>query len=154
MKKPFVFFWAGVAGVIIFSWVYLPTLSKYRDLKQQQEDLEKQVKKLAVEIEKIREERDLLKNDPEYLEKVIRQEMGLVKPGEIVYKFVPDQPKASPSPLTASDSPSPSPVLTPSPSPTPAIVVEAKRVLPRETSRKQGSASTNREPEYPRKETR
>lgn len=79
-------------GTLLFSWLYLPSLTKYRDLKLKQEELDKQIEKLTEQITEIREERNLLKNDVEYLEKVIRDEMGLVKPGEIVYKFVQDDP--------------------------------------------------------------
>ncbi len=92
MKKPFALFWIFFAGIFIFSWIYLPSLSKYHDLKLQQEELDKQVEKLAHDVAEIREERDLLKHDVQYLEKVIRGEMGLVKPGEIVYKFVQAPP--------------------------------------------------------------
>ncbi len=79
-------------SILLFSWLYLPSLTKYRDLKLKQEELDQQIEKLTQQITDIREERDLLKNDVEYLEKVIRDELGLVKPGEIVYKFVQDAP--------------------------------------------------------------
>ncbi len=91
MKKRFALFWLLVIGVVIFSWVYLPTLTKYHELDLQKEELDKEIEKLTQEIQQKKEERDLLKNDVEYLEKVIRDEMGLVKPGEIVYKFVPEE---------------------------------------------------------------
>ena len=79
-------------SIFLFSWLYLPSLTRYRDLKLKQEELDKQIEKLTGQITDISEERELLKNDVEYLEKVIRDEMGLVKPGEIVYKFVQDAP--------------------------------------------------------------
>lgn len=97
MKKPVAFFWILIAGLVIFSWGYLPTLSKYHELKVQQEELDRQIDKLTVDIQQIREERDLLKHDVEYLEKVIRDELGLVKPGEIIYKFVTEQPSPAPA---------------------------------------------------------
>lgn len=93
IRKPFIFFGAAFAGLILFSWIYLPVLSKYHDLKQQADELDRQIEKIEKEVAVTRDERDLLKNDPEYLEKVIRDEMGLVKPGEIIYKFVQDPPE-------------------------------------------------------------
>lgn len=36
---------------------------------------------------KLLEEMGLLKNDPAYLEKIARTELGLIKPGEIEYRF-------------------------------------------------------------------
>ncbi len=92
MKKPFLALWLVAGGAVLFSWIYLPTLSRYQDLKTRQEGIEIQIKDLNSKLRDIREERDLLKNDVGYLEKVIREELGLVKPGEIVYKFVEEKP--------------------------------------------------------------
>ena len=98
MRKPFVILWAGFAALLLFFWIYLPLFSRYRDLKTQQEEMEQEVKKLDGKIQELKEERDLLKNDMGYLEKVIRDQLGLVKPGEMIYKFVSDTPSAKNSP--------------------------------------------------------
>ena len=98
MKKPFLFFWGILGAALLFSWVYLPALSRYQDLKTRQEGIEIQIRDLQAKLKDIREERDLLKNDVGYLEKVIREELGLVKPGEIVYKFVEEKPAPKPQP--------------------------------------------------------
>ena len=94
MRKPFVLIWGLTALALIFFWVYLPVLSKYRDLKIQQEKTAKEMTQLDEKIRALQEERDLLKNDMNYLERVIRDELGLVRPGETVYKFVQEQEPA------------------------------------------------------------
>ena len=38
---------------------------------------------------KLGEERQLLENDPVYLEKVAREKMGLIKKGEVIYRIMP-----------------------------------------------------------------
>ncbi len=162
---------------MVFSWVYLPTLSRYRDLKLQQDELDTQIEKLTQDVQDMREERDLLKNDVEYLEKVIRDELGLVKPGEIVYKFVKEEPKAEESPEPVpSPSASPSPSVSPSPSPSGetfvAKPVVAKKAVPMKAAVKPKAAvpavkkkavvpikkktvtAAAKEPSYPRRETR
>ena len=93
MKRPFFALWILTLCLFVFSWIYLPGLSHYRDLKARQEEIEKEILDLDTKLKSVKEERDLMKNDVEYLEKVIRDELGLVKPGEVVYKFVQDQPK-------------------------------------------------------------
>lgn len=155
MKKPFALIWIAAGGILIFSLFYLPSLSKYHDLKQQQNELDDQLEKLTKEVQATKEERDLLKNDPEYLEKVIRDEMGLVKPGEIIYKFVKDVPALPEENLAVPA------ILTPIPVPTapPAITVEAKPVLPKLSvppipSGIKNLPSADAEPVYPRRETR
>lgn len=99
MRKSFLLLWVLVAGFFIFFWVYFPSLSRYHDLKTQQEEIEREIQELERKIQALTVERDLLKNDAEYLEKVIRDELGLVKPGEIIYKFVPE--KKTPAPQAA-----------------------------------------------------
>ena len=99
MRKSVIFLWLGLAILVGFFWVYFPALSHYRDLKLDEERISKELTDLDSKIQVLQEERDLLKNDVAYLEKVIREELGLVKPGEIVYKFVPEEAKKTePSP--------------------------------------------------------
>lgn len=114
MKKPFFALWILTLALFIFSWIYLPGISKYRDLKIKQEEIEEDLRLMEEKVKAIREERDLLKNDVQYLEKVIRDELGLVKPGEVVYKFVPEPPKKeTPAPLPVPASVTPSAVELP-----------------------------------------
>ncbi len=93
MKKLLLIFWLGTLFLIGFFWIYFPTLTRYRDLKFEEEKLGKEITDLVYKIEDLREEKNLLVNDREYIEKVIRQDLGLVKPGETVYKFVEDEPE-------------------------------------------------------------
>lgn len=46
---------------------------------------------LDKKITALEEERELLRNDVTYLEKVIRDELGFVGPGETVLKFVEEK---------------------------------------------------------------
>ena len=58
-----------------------------QDLKLKNALYERQI----IELEKMRtdllEEKRLLEDDPEYLEKIAREKMGLVKENEVVYKI-------------------------------------------------------------------
>ena len=38
---------------------------------------------------------DALRNDPRTLESVARDELGMVKPGEVVFRFVPEAPRSA-----------------------------------------------------------
>lgn len=88
MRKPFVILWLSVLVGLIFYWIYLPVLSKYHELKAQEQSLSRRIEFLDKQLRDLERERNLLKNDLTYLEKVIREELGLVKPGETIYKFV------------------------------------------------------------------
>ena len=92
MKRPlYIVLGFLTLALFLLAWIYLPTLTRYHDMKRRQEEMEFKIEDLAGKIESLKEERNLLKNDVSYLEKVIRDELGLVKPGEIVYKFVPEK---------------------------------------------------------------
>jgi len=77
---------------------YFPSYSRYRELKSEADRLQAQLSELQKQIEDLQRERQLIKNDKNYLETVIRKEMGLVKPGEVVYEFE-EKPRKQASPL-------------------------------------------------------
>ena len=66
---------------------YFPSYSRYRELKIEAEKLEAQVKVMQAQIEALQKEKQLIKTDKNYLETVIRKELGFVEPGEVVYEF-------------------------------------------------------------------
>ncbi len=134
MRKPFFFLILLFVAAVIFFWVYFPVLSRYRELKQQQDKLAHEITDLDAKIVTLIEERRLLQEDHNYLEKVIREELGLVKPGEIIYKMItePARPAVVPSAQTpvASKVSSPQPVTAAAvpPSPKTAHAVAPKAV--------------------------
>lgn len=91
MRKPYVILWTTIGLSVLFVWIYLPVLTKYRELKSQEERMSREIAVLDQKIAALEEERELLRNDVSYLEKVIRDELGFAKPGETVYKFVEDE---------------------------------------------------------------
>jgi len=93
MRKPLLFLLIALILLLGFFWIYFPAISRYRELKIQEEKITHDISDLDQRIEGLLEERRLLKNDLNYLEKVIREELGLVKPGEIIYKMIPEAAK-------------------------------------------------------------
>lgn len=116
MRKPYIFLWVGVIVLFGFFWIYFPTLSRYRDFKLDEEKINRDVDDFNKKIAELEEEKNLLQNDKEHLEKVIREELGLVRPGEVVYKFVPDQrtPEEIAAQPSASSVPAVEETVTPS----------------------------------------
>jgi cell division protein DivIC len=68
---------------------FLPSYTQMQDLRHRNQEYERQIQELTRKNIKLREEKRLLKEDPEYFEKVAREKMGLVKENEVIYKFVP-----------------------------------------------------------------
>lgn len=89
MKRIDRLFWIGaiIAGVVL---LFFPTLSKYLELKRSEEKLTADVRELERKIQELEKENYLIRHDAQHLEQVIREELKLVKPGEVVYKLVPE----------------------------------------------------------------
>lgn len=64
-----------------------------QDLKQKNKEYAAKIEQLEAKNAKMETERERLKTDPEYLEKVAREKMGLIRENEKVYKVVPEVKK-------------------------------------------------------------
>jgi len=78
--------------------IYLPGYSRLQYLKTKNEQLESRIRDLesanrALEVEKYR-----LEHDPEYIERVARDRLGVVKEGEIIFKKIPVTPAPADTP--------------------------------------------------------
>ncbi len=77
--------------------VYLPGLSKYLKLKQKETELQYEIERLQTQITQLENDEYLLKTDMTRLEQVVREELGLVKPGETVIKVVEEEAPQKPA---------------------------------------------------------
>jgi cell division protein FtsB len=65
------------------------SLTRVWALKKEVEILEREVGALRANTARLTAEVDRLRTDPEYIEQIAREKLGLVKPGERVYKLPP-----------------------------------------------------------------
>lgn len=80
-----------LAAVILFYGFGDYGLMRYFQLKNEYTAVQNELAELEAESAQLQHEEELLKNrDPEYLQKVAREKFGLVKPGEKIYKLVPN----------------------------------------------------------------
>ena len=66
---------------------------KVYHLNEKVDSLKNNISKLKKENEKLNTEVYALKNDSSYIEKIAREDLGLVKPGEVVFEFVENKKK-------------------------------------------------------------
>jgi cell division protein FtsB len=89
----------GILGAIYF---YLPNYSKFQELQSKEDTIQRQIDTLKAEVTRMQEEKYLLEHDVMYLEKVVREKLGRVEPGETVYKVIDttidDEDKPTPTP--------------------------------------------------------
>ena len=81
----------GFAVVMLMA--FLPSYTKMQDLKIKNYEYVDRIEILTKRNAQLEQEMRLLTTDPEYLEKVARQKMGLIRPGEKVYRMVPQPAK-------------------------------------------------------------
>lgn len=68
-----------------------------RRSQQQIEELRGEIERLNQENQKLAEHVNALKTDPDTIEKIAREEMGLAKPGEMIFKLPPTPAGAAPA---------------------------------------------------------
>ena len=77
-------------GLAIYGWQGVVRL---RHMREQLDGLERDNAALRQQAERLTQVIDRLRNDPAYLERIAREERGMVRPGETILKF-PSKDKA------------------------------------------------------------
>ncbi len=79
--------------VLVVLIIFLPGIITYYSLARQKQVNHNKLLALKEENKKLIEENKKLKDDPVYIEKVARENLGLAKKGEYVVKFVDQDTK-------------------------------------------------------------
>ena len=80
----------GVALIMIGSMFY-PQYRQYIRLQEQEAALEMEYRLEEEKLKLLRSNRERMQMDATFVEQVAREELGFVKPGETVIKYVDDQ---------------------------------------------------------------
>ncbi|HMO49663.1 MAG TPA: septum formation initiator family protein [Kiritimatiellia bacterium] len=68
--------------------LFWPRFQQAHDLSARQLELEEEIRRDEEVLRHLRLKQQRLLNDPRFVEKIAREELGLAKPGETVFKFV------------------------------------------------------------------
>ncbi len=85
MKNAITLFVFSLVILIIF----IPSYTKLEELRQRNFDLKRKMLELEAKHEELLREKRRLEDDPEYLEHVAREKMGLGREGEVIYRMMP-----------------------------------------------------------------
>ena len=85
LKNPFILFAVAFAVLLMF----LPSFAKWQDIKEKDLEYQRRIAAMEEEHANLLEEVRLLQEDPDYLEKVAREKMGLIREGEVIYQITP-----------------------------------------------------------------
>jgi cell division protein FtsB len=76
-----------VFSIVIYSCLGERGLKNVLSMRKELQKIEQNNRSLEQENKSLKEYSNLLKNDTHYIEKIAREELGLLKPGEVVYFF-------------------------------------------------------------------
>jgi len=94
-KRKRIFFWLLVLLLLLLFSIGKRGFIQHIKVKIEHRKLKKEIEALKSETENLKKEKELLKK-PEYIEKVAREEYGMAKKGEKVYKIVPEKKDKTP----------------------------------------------------------
>ncbi len=89
-KRRLIFFTFALVAFFYFSISLIfgdMSLRKYMELNKRKAYLENQIKVIEKENKKLRSDTKLLKEDPFYKEKHAREEFGLARPDEYIFRY-------------------------------------------------------------------
>lgn len=81
-----------IIGLVGLGGVFYPKIRQYRDIQQREGQLREEVRLEEEMLRYLKTKQERLHNDPRFVEKIAREELGLAKPGETVFKFLDDPP--------------------------------------------------------------
>jgi len=73
-------------GCLILAVIYLPGFSRLQQLKEENRNLEKRIEILEKANTELEEVNEKLVKDPNYVEKIAREKLGMTRKGEIILK--------------------------------------------------------------------
>mgnify|MGYP000566116238 CR=1 FL=1 len=80
-------FWIFASAVLLLA-MFLPGYTKLQELRDKNRDLQEKILELKKENYRLSQELKRLNTDPVYQEKVAREQMGIVRKGEVPVKIV------------------------------------------------------------------
>ena len=84
-----IFWFLGI--ILILLIVFLPGYTKLQELKDKNKDLEARIKQNESENALLENEILRIQQDPIYQEEIIREKLGVVRKGEVIYKIEADE---------------------------------------------------------------
>jgi cell division protein FtsB len=79
-------FWILTATLLVLA-VFLPRYTKLQELRDKNRVLGNKIKRIEQQNASLENELACLKNDPVYQERIVRDKLGVVRKGEVIYKL-------------------------------------------------------------------
>ena len=80
---------ALVVGIVLR--LFLPMLDRQEELRAREAALRQDIQKEAEQLRMLKLKQQKLQEDPRFIEKIAREDLGYAKPGETVFRFVDEE---------------------------------------------------------------
>ena len=80
---------ALVVGIVLR--LFLPMLDREEELRVREGILRQDIQKEAEHLRMLKLKQEKLQEDPRFIEKIAREDLGYAKPGETVFRFVDEE---------------------------------------------------------------
>lgn len=85
----------GVLALILCVSLFLPQVNQYHELQRRKAELEEEIRLEERIVIHLKRQQERLESDPKFVERIAREEYGLAKPGETVFRFIDDDKGAA-----------------------------------------------------------
>lgn len=68
--------------------LFLPQIERQKEMRVQEAEVRKDIQRQAEELRVLKLKQEKLQEDPRFIEKIAREDLGYAKPGETVFRFV------------------------------------------------------------------
>lgn len=71
--------------------LFLPLLERQKELRAKEATLREDIQTEAEQLRMLKLKQEKLQEDPRFIEKIAREDLGYAKPGETVFRFVDEE---------------------------------------------------------------
>jgi cell division protein FtsB len=80
-----------LAIIFVILIIFLPGYTKLQELKEKNKELQEKICEIESENALLEDGISRIQQDPVYQEEIIREKLGVVRKGEVVYKIEPEE---------------------------------------------------------------
>ncbi len=85
-----------VVSAIGLLYIFIPEYTRMNELQRKKEDLQAKNAGLEMRIHDYQTRQARFRSDPRFVERLVREQFGMVRENELIYKVIHDTPEAAP----------------------------------------------------------
>ena len=77
--------------ILIVLKLFLPLIEQQKELRARADEVRQDIQREAEQLRMLKMKQEKLQEDPRFIEKIAREDLGYAKPGETVFRFVDEE---------------------------------------------------------------